>query len=72
MTDATVTVGIGFLVNLLLLAFAIGKSQQKTAGEMEKLRENVNGTGKKIGKVIFFLEETAEGSERQRLTDILK
>jgi len=72
MTDAVVTVGIGFLVNLLLLAFAIGKSQQKTAGEIEKLRENVNGTGKKIGKVIFFLEETAEGSERQRLTDILK
>ena len=67
-----VTVVITIVVNLLLLAYAIGKSQQKTAGENEKLREQLNGAGKKIGKVILYLEETAEGTQRQRLTDILK
>ncbi len=67
-----VTVVITIVVNLLLLAYATGRSQQKIAGENEKLKEQINGTGKKIGKVILYLEETAEGSERQRLTDILK
>jgi hypothetical protein len=35
-------------------------------------RHQVNGVGRKLGKVILYLEETAEGQERERLTDILK
>ena len=72
MTDATVTVGIGFLVNLLLLAFAIGKSQQKTAGEISNIKRDLNGLGKKNGKIILYLSETADGSQRERLTEILR
>ena len=66
------TVGIASLVNVLLLAFAIGRSHQKTAGEMASIRRDVNGVGRKNGKIILYLSETAEGAKRERLTDILK
>ena len=72
MTDATVAVGVGFLVNLLALAFAIGKSQQKTSGEIANIKRDVNGVGKKNGKIILYLSETADGSQRERLTEILR
>lgn len=70
--DSTVTIGVAFLLNLLAIAYAFGRSQQKNAGELEKIKTQVNGVGRKTGKVVLYLEETAEGPNRQRLTDILK
>jgi len=70
--DSTVTIGVAFLANMLAMAYAIGRSQQKNAGELEKMKTQVNGVGKKTGKIVLYLSETAEGTERMRLTDILK
>jgi hypothetical protein len=81
--DSTVTIGVAFLLNLLAIAYAFGKSQQKNSGEIEKMKSDqqtfadgfkreVNGVGRKTGKIILFLSETADGPKRQRLTDILK
>lgn len=70
--DSTVTIGVAFLVNMLAMAYAIGRSQQKNAGELEKMKTQVNGVGKKTGKIVLYLSETAEGPKRERLTDILK
>jgi hypothetical protein len=35
-------------------------------------RRQVNGVGRKLGKVLLYLAETATDEERRRLTDILK
>jgi hypothetical protein len=70
--DSTVTIGVAFLLNLLLMAFAIGKSHQKNHDEVQQVKRDVNGVGAKTGKIILYLNETAEGERRQRLTDILK
>lgn len=70
--DSTVTIGVAFLANMLAMAYAIGRSQQKNAGELDKMKTQVNGVGKKTGKIVLYLSETAEGPERARLTDILK
>jgi len=70
--DSTVTIGVAFLLNLLVMAYSIGKSQQKNAGELEKMKTQVNGVGKKTGKIVLYLSETAEDKKRERLTDILK
>jgi hypothetical protein len=70
--DSTVTIGVAFLLNLLVMAYSIGRSQQKNAGELDKMKTQVNGVGKKTGKIVLYLSETAEGEKRERLTDILK
>jgi hypothetical protein len=70
--DSTVTIGVAFLLNLLVMAYSIGRSQQKNAGELEKMKTQVNGVGKKTGKIVLYLSETAKDKERERLTDILK
>lgn len=70
--DSTVTIGVAFLANLLAMAYAIGKSQQRTRGELESMKKDVNGVGKKTGKIILYLTESAPEAKRERLTDILK
>jgi hypothetical protein len=70
--DSTVTIGVAFLLNLLVMAYSIGRSQQKNTGELEKMKTQVNGVGRKTGKIVLYLSETAEGKERERFTDILK
>jgi hypothetical protein len=38
----------------------------------QNTRRQVNGVGRKLGKMLLYLQETADGEQRKRLTDILK
>jgi hypothetical protein len=35
-------------------------------------RRQVNGVGRRLSKVTLYLQETADGENRRRLTDVLK
>jgi hypothetical protein len=70
--DSTVTISIAFLLNLLIMAFAIGRNQEKTKNDIEGIKKDVNGVGTKTGKIILYLTESAPEAKRERLTDILK
>lgn len=81
--DITVTIGATVVVNLLVTAFLIGRRDATTEAKIreservhaefaKETEKSVNGVGGKVGKIILYLSETAEGKERERLTDILK
>jgi cell division protein FtsX len=38
----------------------------------QNTRKQVDGVGRKVNKVLLYLQETATGEERRRLTDILR
>ncbi len=48
--DPTVTIGLALLVDLLLTAYAIGKSRQKATSEAEQTRKDLNGLGDFVRK----------------------
>ena len=59
-------ISVGFSAAAVI--FAAGGFYVQSKGT----RQQVNGVGRKVGKVILYLGETAKGEQRQRLTDILK